>query len=87
VLYKSSPIQAETYLHACMRYIELNPVRAAMADDPTHYRWTSYRHNGLGQADSRLRPHPLYPLPSAIWIETGRRPTGRYLDPIWIRRE
>jgi putative transposase len=43
-----------------MRYIELNPVRAAMVDDPAHYRWTSYRHNGLGQADSRLRPHPLY---------------------------
>ena len=58
--YKSSPIQAETYLLACMRYIELNPVRAAMVDDPAHYRWTSYRHNGLGQADSRVSPHPLY---------------------------
>ncbi len=30
--YKSSLIQAETYLLACMRYIELNPVRAAMVD-------------------------------------------------------
>ena len=58
--YKSSLIQAETYLLACMRYIEWNPVRAAMVDDPAHYRWTSYRHNGLGQADSRLSPHPLY---------------------------
>jgi putative transposase len=32
--YKSSLIQAETYLLACQRYIELNPVRAAMVDDP-----------------------------------------------------
>ena len=28
--YKSSLIQADTYLLTCQRYIELNPVRAAM---------------------------------------------------------
>lgn len=58
--YKSSLVQAETYLLACQRYIELNPVRAAMVDDPAHYRWASYRHNALGVADSRITPHPLY---------------------------
>jgi len=58
--YKSSVIQAETYLLTCMRYIELNPVRAGMVQDPGQYRWSSYRHNGLGQADSRITPHPLY---------------------------
>ena len=52
--------QAETYLLVCQRYIELNPVRALMVDDPAHYRWTSYRANGLGQPDSILTPHPLY---------------------------
>jgi putative transposase len=58
--YKSSLIQAETYLLACQRYIELNPVRAAMVEDPAHYRWTSYRANALGQQDGLLTPHPLY---------------------------
>ncbi|MEK6211351.1 MAG: transposase [Pseudomonadota bacterium] len=58
--YKSSLVQAETYLLACQRYIELNPVRAAMVEDPAHYRWTSYRANALGQQDPRLTPHPLY---------------------------
>lgn len=58
--YKSSLIQAETYLLTCQRYIELNPVRAAMVDDPAHYRWTSYRANGLGQHSAALTPHPLY---------------------------
>ncbi len=58
--YKSSLIQTETYLLACQRYIELNPVRAAMVDDPAHYRWTSYRHNALGQANPYLTPHPLH---------------------------
>jgi putative transposase len=58
--YKSSLVQAETYLLACQRYIELNPVRAAMVDDPAHYRWSSYRANALGRADARLTPHGLY---------------------------
>jgi len=58
--YKSSLIQADTYLLSCQSYIELNPVRAAMVDDPAHYRWTSYRHNALGKADPYLLLHPLY---------------------------
>ena len=63
--YKSSLIQAESYLLRCQRYIELNPVRAGMVDDPAHYRWSSYRHNALGQANRYLVPHPLY-------LELGR---------------
>ena len=31
-----------------------------MVEDPAHYRWTSYRANGLGQPDVRLTPHALY---------------------------
>ena len=58
--YKSSLIQAETCLLACQRYIELNPVRAALVDDPAHYRWTSYRANALGQENAHLTPHPVY---------------------------
>ena len=58
--YKSSLIHADTYLLRCMRYIELNPVRAAMVDDPAHYRWTGYRSNALGQASLIVSPHPLY---------------------------
>ena len=58
--FKSSLVQAEAYLLTCMRYIELNPVRANMVNDPAQYRWSSYRHNGLGQAEERIAPHPLY---------------------------
>ena len=58
--YKSSLVQADNYLLTCMRYIELNPVRAAMVEDPAHYLWSSYRANGLMQTDSRLIPHDLY---------------------------
>ena len=33
-----------------------------MVDDPAHYRWSSYRHNALGQPDPRITPHRLYAL-------------------------
>jgi hypothetical protein len=49
--------EPECKLHA---YIELNPVRAAMVDDPAHYRWSSYRSNALGKTYTRLTPHALY---------------------------
>jgi len=58
--YKSSLVHAETYFLSCQRYIELNPVRAAIVEDPAQYRWTSYRANALGQVESRLMPHILY---------------------------
>jgi len=31
-----------------------------MVNDPAHYRWSSYRANGMGQADTLLTPHPVY---------------------------
>ncbi len=58
--YKSSLVHADDYLLLCQRYIELNPVRAGMVDDPALYRWSSYRANGLGQADVLLTPHDVY---------------------------
>lgn len=58
--FKSSLVQMEDYLLLCQRYIELNPVRAGMVNDPAQYPWSSYRHHALGQTDQRLNQHPLY---------------------------
>src|SRR5438105_2497922 len=41
--FRSCLTQEETYVLACYRYIELNPVRAQMARHPREYRWSSYR--------------------------------------------
>ena len=81
--YKSSLIQAETYLLECMRYIEMNPVRAAMVEDPAHYRWSSYRANGLGQADALIAPHALYLAlgrTAAVRLEAYRALFRAHLD-------
>jgi putative transposase len=58
--YRSCPTQAEDYLLACQRYIELNPVRAGMVDHPGEYRWSSYRANAQGEADVLIQPHEVY---------------------------
>ncbi|MEA3546871.1 MAG: hypothetical protein U9R66_04340 [Thermodesulfobacteriota bacterium] len=38
--YKSSPINANEYLLACCRYIELNPLRAGMVEKTWQYPWS-----------------------------------------------
>jgi putative transposase len=39
--YKSSVVQTDTYLLACSRYIELNPVRAQIVQQAQDYPWSS----------------------------------------------
>ncbi len=59
--YKATLIDTERYLLTCMRYIELNPVRATgMVDHPAEYPWSSYRHNALGVSDALITPHDEY---------------------------
>ena len=58
--YKASLVDSENYLLTCMRYIELNPVRAAMVKHPAEYRWSSYRANAQLELDDMLIPHALY---------------------------
>lgn len=58
--YKAGLIDTEGYLLTCMRYIELNPVRAGMVANPGQFAWSSYPCNGDGKADGLVTPHPLY---------------------------
>jgi putative transposase len=58
--YRACPLESDSHLLTCYRYIELNPVRARMVEHPRHYRWSSYRHNALAKPDPLIREHPLY---------------------------
>ena len=58
--FKSCIAQEDRYVLSCYRYIELNPVRAAMVGHPRDYPWSSFRHNGLGKRNSLITPHHLY---------------------------
>ncbi len=58
--YKATLIDSETYLLACSRYIELNPVRAKMVEAPGDYPWSSFAAHALGKPLGLLSFHPLY---------------------------
>ena len=85
--YKASFVQSERYLLSCMRYVELNPVRADMVVAPGDYRWSSYRANALGGSDSLVTPHTEYFALGAT--PEARQETYRHLfvtevdDPAW----
>ncbi|WP_198525672.1 transposase [Thiomicrorhabdus sp. Kp2] len=55
--FKSNLIDSDRYLFACMRYIELNPVRAGMVLRPDEYVYSSYHCNALNLADELITPH------------------------------
>ena len=57
--YKSTVIQTERYLLACMVYIDLNPVRAGMVAQARDYPWSSHAHYLGLRTDKLLTPHPL----------------------------
>jgi putative transposase len=58
--FKASLVDSEAYLLTCMRYIELNPVRADMVNHAGEYPWSSYGANAQDRTDALLSPHPLY---------------------------
>ena len=58
--YKATLIDSASYLLTCMRYIELNPVRAGMVSHPSEYPWSSYHYNAIGQPNELITPHIEY---------------------------
>jgi putative transposase len=58
--YKASIVDAENYLLACYRYIELNPVRASMVEHPADYPWSSYQVNAGIKPRRQLVMHDIY---------------------------
>ena len=63
--FRSPVIQDGDHLLVVLRYIEANPVRAAMVADPCEYTWSSHRYHGAGHADPILDSFPE-------WEQLGR---------------
>jgi putative transposase len=68
--YKSTLIQTDRYLLACMAYIDLNPVRAGLVAQARDYPWSSFGYYTGQRADKFITPHPL------VW-ELGNTPFAR----------
>lgn len=52
----------ESYLTACARYVELNPVRARLVSKPRDWRWSSARAHLAAKDDELVRVQPLLDL-------------------------
>ena len=58
--FKACLVDSQRYVLACMRYIELNPVRAWMVAQPADYPWSSYAQCVGLRVDKLITPHALY---------------------------
>ena len=58
--FKSCVVETSRYLLHCYRYIEQNPVRAGMVENPAAYGWSSYCCNALGVESKLVTPHIEY---------------------------
>lgn len=58
--YRATVIDSEQYLMTCMRYIELNPVRADLVTDAAAYPWSSCAHHVGAKSDPYVSDHSLY---------------------------
>jgi putative transposase len=66
-------VDSAAYVLACYRYIEFNPVRAAMVESPAAYPWSSYETNACGAYDPMITPHAEY---LALGREAASRQTA-----------
>ena len=68
--YRSTLVQPEKYLLACMVYLDLNPVRAGLVSETSLYPWSSHHHYAGLHSDKLIKPHPL-------WWSLGNTPFER----------
>ena len=58
--YGRKHLRDERYWLSCLRYVEYNPVKAALVATPEAYEWSSYRVHAFGESSNWLVPHSLY---------------------------
>jgi putative transposase len=63
----SSFILDESYLLACTRYVELNPVRAGLVKKPEAWRWSSAAAHAKRKDDILVRTKPLLAMIKSPW--------------------
>jgi putative transposase len=58
--FRASVVDAQQYFLACMRYIELGPMRAQLAATALDYPWSSYGHHAGVRSDGLITDHAQY---------------------------
>lgn len=71
--FRSCLVQAEDYLLACYRYIEMNPVRGSLVSYPAQHPWSSYGANAEGLESALVTPHDEYLRLGSSCLERAER--------------
>nr|WP_316643573.1 transposase [uncultured Roseateles sp.] len=58
--FRASLIDSERYFMTCMRYIDLNPVRAGLVAQCQDFAWSSHGHYIGQRSDTVITEHPLF---------------------------
>ena len=58
--YLGIPIENDTYLLECGRYIDRNPIQAKMVKNPEDYPYCSYKFYAYEKSDPLITPSPTY---------------------------
>lgn len=72
----ASYVMDERYLIACVRYIELNPVRAKLSDRAADWRWSSASAHMAGNNDRLVNVEPLLGLVKKQWSKYLEEPVS-----------
>lgn len=63
----ASYVMQERYLLACIRYIEMNPVRSGLVNRPEQWPWSSARAHLAGESDGLVNVAPLLRIFGKPW--------------------
>lgn len=58
--FRAAPIDPELYFLACLRHLEMNPVRHGLVVVPEDYRWSSAAHHAGRRRDPLVSEHPMF---------------------------
>ncbi len=78
--YRSCLVEADPYALAALRYLDRNPVRAGLVNDPTTYEWSSRAAYALGTPHRVITFHPSY-LALSPYAEVRQRQYRTLLAP------
>lgn len=73
--YYSKPMNSEAHLALATAYIDLNPVRAGLVDEPSQYEWSTF-HEHVGRTGGLPDLHRVW-TPSEWYTRLGSSPSQR----------
>ena len=78
--YHACVVEDDTYALAALRYLDRNPVRAGLVDDPASYPWSSCAAYALGALDRAITFHPSY-LALSPYVKVRQRQYRALIRP------